>query len=108
MLFDTIWAKITPLISKDTLDKVVMIGDESGNLFEYAQPDILPEFLGGEVSEEDFLAERREGRKEEEEESSEEEVDFSSLKQALSGLKIGGSSLQSVSQTPLNTEADDK
>lgn len=63
MLFDTIWAKITPLISKDTLDKVVMIGDESGNLFEYAQPDILPEFLGGEVSEEDFLAERREGKK---------------------------------------------
>jgi hypothetical protein len=35
-------------------------------------------------------------------------VDFSALKQALGGLKIGGSSLQSVSQTPLNTEADDK
>jgi hypothetical protein len=26
----------------------------------------------------------------------------------LSGLKFGGSSVQSVSQTPLNTEADDK
>ena len=86
-----------------------MIADQGATLFEYAPPDILPEFLGGEVSEEAFLAERRQRPKEEEgEESSEEEVDFSSLKQALSGLKIGGSSLQSVSQTPLNTEADDK
>lgn len=28
MLFDTIWGKITPLIDKNTLQKVVMIGDE--------------------------------------------------------------------------------
>lgn len=42
-------------------------------------------------------------KKEESESSEEEEVDFSALKQALGGLKIGGSSLQSVSQTPLNT-----
>ena len=108
MLFDTIWAKVTPLIASETLEKVVMIGDESGNLFEYAQPEILPEFLGGELSEEEFLAGPREKGGAADQESSEEEVDFSSLKQALSGLKIGGSSLQSVSQTPLNTEADDK
>jgi hypothetical protein len=50
MLFDTIWAKITPHISKETLEKVVMIGDETANLFEYAQQAILPDFLGGDVS----------------------------------------------------------
>ena len=27
MLFDTIWAKITPFIAKETLEKVIMIGD---------------------------------------------------------------------------------
>lgn len=47
MLFDTIWAKVSPLLAKDTLEKVVMIADQSATLFEYAQPDILPEFLGG-------------------------------------------------------------
>ena len=45
---------------------------------------------------------------EKEEEEEEEEVDFSQLKQALSGLKIEGKALQSVSQTPMNTEADEK
>jgi hypothetical protein len=111
MLFDTIWTKITPLISPHTLDKVVMIGDEVENLYEFAEQSVLPDFLGGDIPEEDFLNDRQgvgSPQKEEEESSSEEEIDFSSLKQALSGLKVGGSSLQSVSQTPLNTEADDK
>lgn len=43
-----------------------------------------------------------------EEEEEEEEVDFAQLKMALSGLKIEGKALQSVSQTPMNTEADEK
>ena len=59
MLFDTIWTKITPLIAKDTLEKIVMIGDEVANLYEYAEQEILPSFLGGDVSEDDFLSERR-------------------------------------------------
>lgn len=33
MLFDTIWTKITPCIAKETLEKVVMIGDEMSNVY---------------------------------------------------------------------------
>jgi hypothetical protein len=33
MLFDTIWSKITPHMTKETLDKVVMVGDEIKNIY---------------------------------------------------------------------------
>jgi hypothetical protein len=59
MLFDTIWTKITPLISPHTLDKVVMIGDEVENLYEFAEQSVLPDFLGGDIAEEDFLNDRQ-------------------------------------------------
>ena len=89
-----------------------MVGDELQNLYQFAQPSILPAFLGGDVEDEFFISGKYQmGGKvelEKEEEDQEEEVDFSQLKQALSGLKIEGKALQSVSQTPMNTEADEK
>lgn len=45
--------------------------------------------------------------KEDEEEDEEQQIDLNSLKQALSGLKLGGNNHPSVANTPLNTEADD-
>jgi hypothetical protein len=33
MLFDTIWAKVAPAIPKETLEKVIMIGDEIENIY---------------------------------------------------------------------------
>lgn len=42
MLFDTIWAKVSSSIAKQTLQKIIMIGDETASLYQYAQQAILP------------------------------------------------------------------
>lgn len=62
MLFDTIWTKIAPPIPKDTQEKVIMIADELENIYEFADQQILPEFLGGEIDEETFLYGREENK----------------------------------------------
>ena len=47
MLFDTIWAKISHNIPKTTQEKIIMIGEDADDLYEFVQPEMLPEFLGG-------------------------------------------------------------
>ena len=49
MLFDTIWNKLLPSIHPHTQEKILMIGDELENVYEFAEPSILPDFLGGDV-----------------------------------------------------------
>lgn len=49
MLFDTIWNSISPSIPPATQEKILMIGNELENIYEFAEPKMLPEFLGGEV-----------------------------------------------------------
>lgn len=49
-----------------------MIGEDIEQLYQFAEADILPDFLGGEVDEETFLFGENLGKEEEDEESSEE------------------------------------
>ena len=56
MLFDTIWNKLLPSIHPHTQEKILMIGDELENLYEFAEPSILPDFLGGDVDLEEFVS----------------------------------------------------
>ena len=94
-----------------------MLSDQFDTLYEDVPNSLLPEFLGGELSDENFLNDSvqtfdddkenqgKSPQKNEDESEEEEEFDFASLKQALSSMKMNG--LSSVNQTPLNTEADD-
>ena len=114
MLFDTIWNRVCEYVEAQTGEKVIFLNDDLEELYLDADPAILPEFLGGELSDEILQGEEQEKkvmikgfRKQEESEEEQEAIDFSSLKQALSGLKVKGSTGLSVAQTPLNTEADD-
>lgn len=106
MLFDTIWPKLAEKLHPETLSKVVFYADDLEELSVYADPTLLPVCLGGDRADESvFSAECEEPQPEKEED--EQEIDLSSLKEALSGLKLGGANHPSVANTPLNTEADE-
>jgi len=132
MLFTGVWAVIKPWIDEKTRNKIKILGSKyEKELFEVIDPQNLPDFLGGKVPATEYgtnldneqgpwvTAENDERRAEADDEERKE--DFSALKDALSGLKLGGSiggtKIQAKDEsvndtkipadTPLNTQIDD-
>jgi len=133
MLFTGVWAMIKPWIDEKTRNKIKIVGSKyEKELFAVIDPENLPDFLGGKVPVSEYGAylEKEQGpwvdernREEEEakrpEDDDEAKEDFSALKDALSGLKLGGSigsgkpqqnQIEShnniTADTPLNTQID--
>jgi len=133
MLFTGVWAIIKPWIDEKTRNKIKILGSKyEKELFEVIDPENLPQFMGGKVpdsvigahleNEQGPWVDERERKEEEEEESKRPEnddddrkEDLSALKDALSGLKLGGGGIGKPqpkddstipSDTPLNTQMD--
>jgi len=133
MLFTGVWAMIKPWIDEKTRNKIKILGSKyEKEIFEVIDPANLPDFLGGKVPVSEYgpnldyeqgpwVGERREEEgKTAEADDEERKEDFSELKNALSGLKLGGSAGGAKQQpkdesvdtkipadTPLNTQIDD-
>jgi hypothetical protein len=134
MLFTGVWAVIKPWIDEKTRNKIKILGSKyEKELFEVIDPQNLPDFLGGKVPVSEYgpNLDHEQGpwvnneRREEEDKNvegddEERKEDFSELKNALSGLKLGGSlggakpqpkdesvDTKIPADTPLNTQIDD-
>jgi hypothetical protein len=134
MLFTGVWAVIKPWIDEKTRNKIKILGSKyEKELFEVIDPQNLPDFLGGKVPVSEYgpNLDHEQGpwvnneRREEEDKNAEgddeeRKEDFSELKNALSGLKLGGSlggakpqpkdesvDTKIPADTPLNTQIDD-
>jgi len=120
MLFTGVWAAIKPWIDEKTRNKIKILGSKyEKEIQAVIDPENLPDFLGGKVPVSEYgqdfqneqgpwVGEKTDAEKEDDEERKEE--DFDSLKNALSGLKLGGnigggSKAQHLHDQPLMTES---
>jgi len=139
MLFTGVWAIAKTMLDEKTRGKIKILGSKyEKELFEVVDPANLPDFLGGKVPESQYGeslniasgpwadeqlslstpgTDTKTGDDEEDEDDKKE--DFYDLKNALSGLKIGGPGAPTgtvakagqnnqPSDTPLNTQMDDE
>lgn len=129
MLFTGIWTVIKGWLDEKTRNKIKILGSKyEKDLFEVVDPENLPDFLGGKIPASEYGenldneqgpwldAAHQTGTTAGEAEDDDKKEDFYDLKNALSGLKIGGgaggnapkAALQNnqPADTPLNTQME--